>query len=299
MTLTDNDSRTGHSRTATGSANAGRTLLTLAALCLTLPVDAALVGIALATRSSKHTPGQYADGSKTVLITGGKMTKSLQLARSFHAAGHRVILVESRKYRFTGHRFSRAVDAFYTVPEPTDRAYARALFDIARREAADVFVPVSSPAASVHDAEAGELLEGICDVVHADPDMVRSLDDKSEFAANAAFLGLRVPDSHRITDARQIESFAFPPGRSYILKRIAYNPIGRMDLTQLSSATPGRNAEFARSLDISEDDPWILQEFIGGTRVLHPQHRPQRRRPGLRLLRILSVPTQLRPRRQA
>ena len=56
---------------------------------------------------------------RTVLISGGKMTKALQLARSFHSAGHRVVLVESAKYRFTGHRFSRAVDAFHCVPEPT------------------------------------------------------------------------------------------------------------------------------------------------------------------------------------
>ncbi len=60
--------------------------------------------------------------SRTVLITGGKMTKALQLARSFHRAGHRVILTETAKYRFTGHRFSRAVDAFYCVPEPADPA---------------------------------------------------------------------------------------------------------------------------------------------------------------------------------
>jgi hypothetical protein len=56
----------------------------------------------------------------------------------------------------------------------------------------------------------------------------------------------------------------FPQGRSYILKRIAYNPIGRLDLTRLSSQTPERNAAFARSLSISEEDPWILQECVDG-----------------------------------
>ena len=72
---------------------------------------------------------------KTILISGGKMTKALALARSFHRAGHRVILVEARKYRLTGHRFSRAVDRFYTVPEPTHPGYAAALVEIVRREA--------------------------------------------------------------------------------------------------------------------------------------------------------------------
>ena len=53
------------------------------------------------------------------------MTKALALARSFHRAGHRVILVESARYRLSGHRFSRAVDRFYTVPTPDAPGYCR------------------------------------------------------------------------------------------------------------------------------------------------------------------------------
>jgi len=36
--------------------------------------------------------------SENIMLTGGKMTKALQIARSFHAAGHRVILVENHKF---------------------------------------------------------------------------------------------------------------------------------------------------------------------------------------------------------
>ena len=155
------------------------------------------------------------------------MTKALQLARSFHSAGHRVVLVESAKYRFTGHRFSRAVAAFHCVPEPAAPGYAEALLDVVRRERVDVFVPVSSPAGSVHDARARRLLDGVCEVIHADTDTVKMLDDKAEFSKTAGALGLRVPDWRRITDPRQVEEFDFPRERSYILKRIAYNPVGR------------------------------------------------------------------------
>jgi hypothetical protein len=123
---------------------------------------------------------------------------------------------------------------------------------------------VSSPAASFHDARAGELLRSLCDVVHVDTETVQLLDDKTKFSRAAAAMGLRVPDFHRITDAQEVVDFDFPPGRRYILKRIAYNPVGRMDLTPLSAETPDRNAAFARSLSISVDDPWILQEFVTG-----------------------------------
>jgi hypothetical protein len=244
--------------------NAGRTLAALAGLALTLPVDLALVGAALLSRTRDPLAHRSIAPRKTILISGGKMTKALQLARSFHSAGHRVVLVESAKYRFTGHRFSRAVDAFHCVPEPTAAGYAEALLDVVRRERVDVFVPVSSPAASFYDARARKLLDDVCDVLHVDVETVQMLDDKAKFSRTAASLGLRVPDFHRITDAREVLDFDFPAGRSYILKRIAYNPVGRMDLTPLTRDTPERNAEFVRSLSISPADPWILQEFVTG-----------------------------------
>ena len=246
------------------SANAGKTVAALGALLLTLPVDLALTAVALAIRRRDPVAHDSNGPRRTVLISGGKMTKALQLARSFHSAGHRVVLVESAKYRFTGHRFSRAVDAFHCVPEPTAPGYAEALRDVAAAEGVDVFVPVSSPAGSLPDALAGELMPDSCDVVHVDSATVRMLDDKTEFSTTAAKLGLRVPDFIRVTDPQQVVDFDFPPGRTYILKRIAYNPVGRMDLTPLSARTPERNAAFARSLPISADDPWILQQFVEG-----------------------------------
>ncbi|SIS20065.1 ATP-grasp domain-containing protein [Williamsia sterculiae] len=245
-----------------------RTVGALVGLTATLPVDLVLVGAALATRRFRHPPvveRVSATDRKTVLISGGKMTKALQLARSFHAAGHRVVLVESGKYRWTGHRFSRAVDAFHCVPEATAPGYADAVAAVARLEDADVFVPVSSPAGSAADADAGAVLAGVCDTVHADPATVRTLDDKAAFSRTAESFGLRVPDFVLITDAAQVETFDFPPDRTYILKRIAYNPVGRMDLTPLRATTPEHNRAVARARDISPDDPWILQEFIDGT----------------------------------
>lgn len=237
-----------------------RTLGALGGLFVTLPVDLAVVAAALVRRPSEVT----VPSGRTVLVSGGKMTKALALARAFHRAGHRVVLVESTKYRWTGHRFSRAVDSFHCIPEPTDSRYARALLDVVVREKVDVFVPVASPAASVHDAEARQLLDGYCEVMHGDSATVAMLDDKSTFSETAASLGLGVPDWARITDVDQIASFDFRPGREYILKRIAYNPVGRMDLTRLSGETPDANMSFARSLSVSEDDPWILQEFVTG-----------------------------------
>ena len=245
-------------------ASVVRTLATFVGLLFTLPIDALVVGVALIGRARKPAAASPDKSSRTVLITGGKMTKALQLARSFHRAGHRVILTETIKYRFTGHRFSRAVDAFYCVPDPADPRYDAALDEIVRYEAVDNVIPVSSPVASIYDARARYTLDSVCEVMHATEDVVHMLDDKAEFSKVAVAVGLRVPSWVRITDPRQILNFRFPPGRSYVLKQIAYNPIGRLDPPRLSRRTPQRNAALAHWLPISEENPWILQEFIAG-----------------------------------
>jgi hypothetical protein len=257
-------------RLARRARTAARTLSTLALLQATLPADLAVTAMALArsaTSPGRRTPLPAAPDSppRTILLSGGKMTKALQLARSFHAAGHRVVLVETARYRLTGHRFSRAVDAFHVIPDCADPGYADALLDVVRREGVDVYVPVCSPASAHHDAEAMAVLAPHCEVIHVDADMIDTLDDKHRFAEAAAALGLGVPDTHRITDPRQVLDFEFPAdGPAYILKSIPYDPVRRLDLTPLPRPTWAETEAFVRSLPISPDRPWILQEFVEG-----------------------------------
>jgi hypothetical protein len=243
-----------------------KTLGVLGLLLLALPLNLALTSVALLRSVLVKTPRPAAvPQPKTVMVSGGKMTKALQLARSFHAAGHRVILIESGKYRLTGHRFSRAVDRFYAVPKPQSRGYADALLAIVRNEGVGVYVPVCSPVASYYDALAKPLLEPYCEVLTADADMVAALDDKYEFSAQAASLGLTVPDAYRISDPGQVEDFDFsaasPP---YILKSIPYDPVHRLDLTTLPRPSRDQTAAFARSKPISANTPWIMQGLIRG-----------------------------------
>lgn len=242
-----------------------KTLGALLLLLLTLPLNLALTGVALIRVAFVRNPARVAQPARTILISGGKMTKALQLARSFHAAGHRVILVESGKYWLTGHRFSRAVDRFHTIPRPRSGDYVDALVAIVRSEGVDVYVPVCSPASSYYDALAKPVLSQFCEVLHCDLDMIRTVDDKYEFAARAAALGLSVPDTYRITSAAQVGDFDFAAAEhDYILKSIAYDPVNRMDLTTLPRPTPPETAAFARSKPISAANPWILQAMITG-----------------------------------
>jgi predicted ATP-grasp superfamily ATP-dependent carboligase len=242
-----------------------KTIATLILLFSVLPLNLTVTGIALLRMVLFRPVRSRSKYPQTVLISGGKMTKALQLARSFHQAGHRVILVETHKYWLTGHRFSRAVDQFYTVPNPQTQEYAQALLEIVQREDVDIYVPVCSPVASYYDALIQKTLSPNCTVMHVDTEMLQRLDDKYAFAKAAEQLGLSVPKSYRITHPQQVLNFDFSQeSRQYILKSIPYDSVRRLDLTRLPCTTPEETAAFVRSLPISETRPWIMQEFIPG-----------------------------------
>ncbi len=252
-----------------------KTIATLTLLLLVLPLNLMLTMLALlrviltkpfqSILRSDSTGQEITPQPQTILISGGKMTKALQLARSFHRAGHRVILIETRKYWLTGHRFSWAVDRFYTIPAPQTEEYAQALLAIVQKEGVNVYVPVCSPVASYYDAAVEKILAPHCRVMHVDLKTLRQLDDKYEFAVAAQSLGLRVPQSYRITRPQQVLDFDFADAqRKYILKSIPYDSIRRLDLTPLPCSTPAETTAFVNALPISESKPWIMQEFIPG-----------------------------------
>lgn len=244
-----------------------KTLATLLLLLLVMPLNVALTLVA-GVRAILIKPFQVrstATRPQTILISGGKMTKALQLARSFHQAGHRVILIETHKYWLTGHRYSWAVDRFYTVPNPQSDDYGSALLAIVQQENVNVYVPVCSPVASYYDAKVQSLLAPHCAVMHVDVDTLQRLDDKYQFASAAQALGLRVPQSYCITDPQQVLDFDFTDAkRKYILKSIPYDSIRRLDLTPLPCATRAATTAFVESLPISVSKPWIMQEYIAG-----------------------------------
>jgi len=245
-----------------------KSLMTFALLTCLIPITASLTGIALMAgviASFIHPGRRQSDPMLTVLVSGGKMTKALHLARAFHAAGHRVVLTETERYRYCAHRFSNAVDAFHVMPEPGSKAYGPAMETLVLREGVDVFVPVSSPASSVPEAQIATTLPGGCQTLHLDLEAIEEVDDKERFAIAARSLGLRVPKSIRITDPAQVETFDFSDEtRPFILKSIAYDPLHRLDLTPLPIANARANSAYIRSLPISSSNPWVLQEYIEG-----------------------------------
>jgi predicted ATP-grasp superfamily ATP-dependent carboligase len=238
-------------------------LLTLTFLLIALPFNLIIVLTAfLIGKFQKQTIPQ-SPSPKRVLITGGKMTKALQLARSFHAVGHKVTLIETDKYWLTGHRFSNAVDRFYTVPNPKQdfNAFTQVLLEIVQRENIDIIVPVTSPVESYYYSLVKPKLP--CEIFHFDFGITQLLDDKFELSEKARSLNLTTPKTTRITDLQQVLDFKFDSSQ-YILKSIAYNSVHRLNMTKYPLESQQAMATHLATLPISEDNPWILQEFITG-----------------------------------
>lgn len=247
-----------------------KNIATLTILLLALPFNALFVTLSLVLKSftgnNKNQKNEAVE-PKNILISGGKMTKALQLARSFHAAGHRIVLIETYKYWLSGHRFSEAVDKFYTTPVPqkNSQAYTQALIDIIKKENIDVYIPVTSPVASYYDSLAKPVISEYCQVFHLDVEVTQMLDDKFAFSERANRMGLSVPKSFKITAPEQVLNFDFSgETRKYILKSIPYDSVRRLDLTKLPCDTPEQTEAFVKSLPISPEKPWIMQEFIPG-----------------------------------
>ncbi len=206
------------------------------------------------------------ESGRTILLTGGKMTKCLQLARMFHALGDRVIIAETELYKYSGSRFSNAVDRFILVPEidGSGKDYRDALQAIVTHEKVDCYIPVASPRSALVDAIAKPALSVKTEVFHFDEEIVRKLDDKHQFTNLCRSFGLSAPESHYIVSRDSILSMAFAPGKKYILKKIEYDPVYRLDLRAIPH--PGWE-DRVKALPISGSDPWVLQEYIEGREV--------------------------------
>ncbi len=243
---------------------------TLALLAIAFPFNCIVVLLSLVwSWVSQPFRGSVvpAEHPKNILIAGARMTKALQLARSFHAAGHRVILIDTEKFWHSGNQFSNSVTRFYTVPDPNKdlEGYIKTLQSIAHKETIDLFIPVAIFAVLYHDGMSKHPLSDYCEVCHFDAETVQVLDDKFAFVERARSLSLSVPKSFLITSPEQVLNFDFSNEmHKYILKSIPYDSNRRLNLTKLPCNTLEETTAFVRSLPISEKKPWIMQEFIPG-----------------------------------
>ena len=135
---------------------------------------------------------------QTVLLTLGRLPVALDLARSFHRAGWRVIVAEPFNMHLC--RMSRAVHRNVRVTAPAENAgrYVDELCALIGEESVDLVVPVSEETA--HVAALAERPQIDATVFSAKACDVLELHDKLSFNRRAMALDLPVPKTWTLAD---------------------------------------------------------------------------------------------------
>ena len=126
-------------------------------------IPSLLISVIVRIIKTKPGPRKCHGKRKTVLVTGAPHTKGLQICRILSRAGHRVILADLRKYRWSAARFSSYVDKWVTLPDIVGddmwQGYGGAIVGIVSSESVDWWLPVSHTVTAVPDTAVKKKLE--------------------------------------------------------------------------------------------------------------------------------------------
>jgi hypothetical protein len=182
---------------------------------------------------------------QTILLTCGRGTYSLMLARAFHAGGHKVLVADAWPRSLCRH--SAAVAHYFHVPSPagaTD-AWVEAIGRIVKQHRVDLIVPVYEEV--FYLAKAMGRLADPPPLFAPDFQTLMSLHDKWLFNQTAKALGLRVPETALLTSrddllhefSRGGRDKAFKPVYSRFATQTLVRP-PRLDLLDNIEPTPRR-----------------------------------------------------------
>ncbi|CTQ71933.1 ATP-grasp domain-containing protein [Roseibium alexandrii] len=135
---------------------------------------------------------------KTVLLTLGRLPKSLELARALKGAGCRVLVADPFAWHLS--RPSNAVDKCYQTPPPAKQQseYLDALLTIIKAENVDLVVPVSEEA--LHVSLLAPRLPERTQIFTNPHGVLWDLNDKYLFNRLAQSAGLPAPETHLAND---------------------------------------------------------------------------------------------------
>ncbi|MEY3499537.1 MAG: hypothetical protein RL308_1206 [Bacteroidota bacterium] len=186
--------------------------------------------------------------SKTILISGARAPIALEMARSFHKAGHRVIMIDC--LHLTIARWSNCVSTYYVIPSPRfdNLGFVAKIQEIIRVEQVDHFIPTCEEAIFV----AEHLESFLCKVWTADHKLILELHNKLRFA-QFNHSGFPIPTTFLIRefmDWDNSDKYVFKP----VYSRFASSVIIRKQLSN----------NFFKDTDKNH---WIAQDFITGKEI--------------------------------
>ncbi|MFC5406129.1 ATP-grasp domain-containing protein [Cohnella soli] len=211
--------------------------------------------------------------SLRILLTGGRSPAALELARLFHAAGHRVFAAESAPYHLC--RVSRCVEQSFVVPAPTGdpAGFARELRAIAVNNRIDLLIPVCEEI--FHIARELRQFDGVCRVFAPPLEALERVHHKGSFIRFAESIGLHVPATVTfespddwlplVDDPRFSDGIVLKPAYSRFASRTLFLEPDRGD--SRSFAIKRQRQKIVRLLanaNVTSEHPWVAQALLRG-----------------------------------
>ena len=199
------------------------------------------------------------------------------MARNFYQAGHNVVGAdfEPLLLPISAGRVSRSLKTFYRMSKPdggpaAKQTYTNRLLEIIRREKVDIWVSCSGVASAVEDGYAKEVVEQLthCKAIQFDVATTEQLHEKHSFIEHVRDLGLSIPETYTVRSKKGLMAILhernFESGTKYVLKYIGTDDSVRGDMTLLPLESRAKTEAHVDRLGISDDRPWILQQYISG-----------------------------------
>ncbi|MBB3109686.1 putative ATP-grasp superfamily ATP-dependent carboligase [Paenibacillus phyllosphaerae] len=211
----------------------------------------------------------FADGrALTILLTGGRAPVTLELARSFHAAGHRVLVAESARFHLC--RVSRAVARSFQVPPPNPdtEPFLAALESIVTTERVDVLIPTCEEIFYV--ARGLDRLHPHCKVWAPPIEQLRELHDKWRFVMLAERLGLPTPSTKLIQTREDWLALAAaePIRESFVLKPAYSRFASQVLFMHEEDSLDNRRRMLKDNVSaVSPAAPWVAQRLVHGRHI--------------------------------
>jgi len=223
----------------------------------------------------KTSPNQR---KKIVLVTGAPHTKGLQICRILKQAGHKVILADMKKFRFSASRFSNNIDTWFTLPDvsssyPSSKMdYKKSIKNILDQELVDWWIPISHTSTAVLDTTVKmelEMEESRVKVLCIDNvEVAEMLDDKIAFLDEARSHGLPVPDFYKISSCQDVVELCRQSvfnGRHFFLKPLNPYSEDRVCFDRIPEAEAELNTFLERYRSkISPSSPYFVSQFVQG-----------------------------------
>ena len=190
--------------------------------------------------------------TSNILLTGARSTCALEIARHLKAQGHRVIASDTSRIHVA--RYSNAVDKFLKIPSPRFKTeeFIEALLKIIEEEQIDCVIPVWEEVMylSLFLNKLPEKVKVFCSPFQT----VHTLHHKWLFIEKLRSMDILYPETFLLRSQEELEQFDYQ--KPFMLKA-CYSRGSR----KIIKMEPGEKPPI---LAISQENPWIAQEYIHG-----------------------------------